>query len=199
MTGEEAELRAAPGIGGKAFGLIYPGEAFIAEAEPIAGAGGNSTWYRLFFRISAMNDNFHRFDKSEEYNFSTPYIDAKDVRQVPLSDTDKEEIEFFKGGRLPRYNVGDYIGPLDLTIAKLRKPGSLFMAPNKDAETRVFPAGTKILTGEGAWSPDFHLYEEGIYYYHVDMDDVMWQPVFDENERIMGWVVAYGSNFWESL
>ncbi|MDR1916188.1 MAG: hypothetical protein LBQ58_06410 [Synergistaceae bacterium] len=190
VTGENVNVRSEPSMNGKIITQADSWMYYIAESQPIRDKKDNSSWYKLIFIIDYYYDTFSRLDKSSEYNFVTPYINAKFVKKMPLSEDYKREIEYFRKGRPVRYNTGDIVpkNSIETRISTTKKPHTLFLEPKEGAKKQTFPAGTKISVYGG---PDIDVpsYMEcsGVLYYHKDMNDKYWFPVFDANLRIIGW------------
>jgi hypothetical protein len=198
-VGKNINLRDKPSIKGRVLGQVsgsggeYETEAtYIAVSPPVKDKSDNSTWYKLFFALESLHSSFIRLDKIDLFNFTTPYINAKFVKKVPLTEFDREQIEYFRQGRPPRYKTGDlievYIDPEWDRIVAIKKPLSLYLEPKKNAEKRTFPVGTKVIVygGPGMGWPDY-MRGGGALYWHMDMDDDGWFPAIGENRRIIGW------------
>ena len=144
VTGQNVNLRDAPSTKGRVLGTVSITdsdheisakgevysliEAFIAISKPVKDNTDNSAQYQLIFQKNGYSLDFFRFDKDEVFNYSTPYVNSRFVKILPLDDNDRRQIEYFNIGRPPRYKTGDIKKNLDdaaFRIQVTKKPASL--------------------------------------------------------------------------
>jgi hypothetical protein len=202
VTGTNVNLRDQPSMKGHVLRQVSDSDdnnAFIAASQPIQDKSDGSTWYKLFFAVEPFDGSFVRFDKSTYLtNSQIPYINARFVKKVPLTEYDQEEIDYFRQGRPPRYRTGDMMDNLHVeqgydAIVPIKKSVSLYLEPKETAKKQTFPAGTNIIVDNGPGrGGNAHDGQGGTSYWHLDMNDVQWEPVIGENSRIIGWLANQG-------
>jgi hypothetical protein len=196
VVGQNVNLREAPNMKGRVAFKVSEEDfyIFIAEAVPAADRGGKPEWYKIIFTVGESDDSFGKpyFD-GKAYN--ALYLSAKFARQAPLTDFDEAQIEYYKKGRPPRYNTGDTVGmsgfsPEEISAFPIKQAVSLYLAPQKNTRRQSVPAGAKLLqySGEGGFCFPDYMNAYGVFYFHLDMDDIVWTPFIDENRRIIGWL-----------
>jgi hypothetical protein len=198
-VGTNINLRDKPSSKGRVLGQIsgvdeeyYEQATYIAVSPPVEDKSDNSTWYKLFFAVSDYDGSFERLEAGDLFNHAAPYINARFVKKVPLTEFDKKQIDYFRQGRPPRYKTGDLmkvnIGPDSDRVIAIENPISLYLEPKGTAKKLTLPAGTKVIVydGPGYGFPSYSE-GEGVNYWHMDLDDCPWWPVIGENRRIIGW------------
>ena len=218
VTGQNINLRDAPSTKGRVLGTVLRNDGYgqhilsingkntelydaglIAATNPIKDHTDNSTWYQLFFKKDDFSCSFFRFDKDKMFSYSTPYVNSRFVKILPLDDQDKKQIKYFKEGRPLHFKTGSIMSVNPIweeegdTIKVTRKQTSAYLEPKKDAKQITIPIGTKIVISTvSKGGPSYSYDDENIYgdarYFHMDMDDVCWYPIIGENKRILGWI-----------
>jgi len=185
VTGDEVNIRSAPSSKGKVFGRVDKYYTFLVDAVPIQDESDGSKWYKILFDYD-FNFYFLQAHRMHSYDFSYPYISARFVRIEPLEEYEQWELDYLKQGRPTDDHVGD-----DLSISfrreemesyVLKVPVALYKEPRSGADRIVIPAETAVLFG-------IHP-ETGALYNHLDIDDVPWFYVMDENIKILGWATG---------
>ena len=200
LTRNNVNLRNYPSMDGDVLTQIASDDEnlyFIAASQPQLDNSDGSAWYELFFAAHEWDGSFRRLDRSERFDYSTPYVNAGLVKTFPPSDGNIRQIDYFNAGRPPRYNTGDLMENLEHdVILAVKKPFTIYLEPDKHAESLIVPADTKIIVedhddiGCGNNNGDGYGYNQGdgTSYYYMDMDDDIWTPVIAEDKRIIGWI-----------
>jgi hypothetical protein len=141
--------------------------------------------------MSEYNGEFYRLDES--FFTATPYISAKYIKEVPLTGSEQQQIDYFRQGRPLRYHTGDLVDGLNISpntdvILPINKPVSLHSAPDETAIQKVFPKSTKIIVYPVGRGGDIYNWGNVTLYWYLDLNDVAWVPVIGENQRIKGWL-----------
>jgi hypothetical protein len=163
-------------------------KAIIVYSVPVQNKSENTEWYKIILKF----DNFIVDIKQVLYDV---YISTESVKQVPLNEWEEGNLNWFARGRPPFFNTGDllYKSLEDWEAVPIKEKMNLYLEPKETAKVQEFPKGTKILVyrdlgaidGVGAF--DSATCYGAQYYYHIDMEDIEWNPVVGEDGRIMGW------------
>jgi ankyrin repeat protein len=177
VSGNNVNVRAAPNMEGAVAFQVDDIDEFIAERAAVTDPSDKSKWHRLFFRI---------WGESGAGFLKTPlYISAKFASVLPLTNSDKNELEWFRKGRPPLLSLEEdvslkyaeeieYMRPYSLS-----RPLILLTAPESGAGKIDVARGTQILFVDGAGS---------IFGEHLDLNDERWIALIGANRKVLGWI-----------
>jgi ankyrin repeat protein len=177
VSGNNVNVRAAPNMKGAVAFQVDDIDEFIAERAAVTDPSDKSKWHRLFFRI---------WGESGAGFLKTPlYISANFASVLPLTNSDKNELEWFRKGRPPLLSLEEdaslkyaeeieYMRPYSLS-----RPIILLTAPESGAGKIDVARGTQILFVDGAGS----LFGE-----HLDLNDERWIALIGANRKVLGWI-----------
>jgi hypothetical protein len=174
VTGDNVNLRDAPNSKGKVLSQAFRDNVFIVDATPVQ-AKDKSMWHKIIFSVDDYFDHLAQVHKLPIFNFSYPYISAKFVRQVPMTQYDRKELELLKQGRPPRSKIGDTF-EIDGIIHISQAPIVLYKTPKNGAEKITIPPGTKFLLPQTEA------------YIHHDMEEIEWTILLGQNADLLGWI-----------
>jgi hypothetical protein len=193
VTGTNINIRSEPSSKGKVIRQAskkddFGETCFIVDSSNIQNKNDKTEWYKIVFEI----DNF---SVDIIQSLPNPYISKKYVKVVPLSENEKKMLEWFSRGRPPFYKTGDVLQKSmeGWKVVPITETMTLYSEPVENAKKVNFPKGTGIIVsaypddigGLGAF--ESATYQDGRYYFHIDMKDVEWFPVVGENRTIVGW------------
>lgn len=184
VNGENVNIRSAPSSKSKVYDKAGMGDIFLVEPTLIQDKSDKSTWYKIVFDLRGMDEDFQQPQLSAVYDFSYPYISSNFVKKMPLTDYDKEELEWFRLGRPAKHKVGDdmsqYLKDFAVQTFIFTAPIPLRNAPISNTTTTTLPVGTAIVF------PNETDFVPGL---HRDMNDVSWIPLIAaKDHKILGWI-----------
>jgi hypothetical protein len=203
-SNEDTNLYDKPSKKGKVIAQGYQygimGAAYyIVEPSPLKNDQEGSTWYKILFLAGSEYDTSD-FHHAIIHNVPCLYVNTKAVKKIPLLKEDQDNLEWFKQGQPPRFNVGDSFPKLKKLVgqdeiyryrrAKTKIPLILHEEPKQESATFQLPANssvvdlndTRMYEPKGGWSGPWL----GEYY---DMNEHLWFAVIDgKSLKMIGWL-----------
>jgi hypothetical protein len=117
---DSVPVYAAPSDKGKLISELstYETPGFLVDPNPIVGKTDKSTWYKVIFVCDDFGNSLQQVQKSEQFNFSYPYVNAKFLKLQPAPDFIKEHIVAFQQKRPVKTKVGHTVAPVVKTTMR---------------------------------------------------------------------------------
>ncbi len=162
---------------------------YYADVKPIVDKKKYDTrWYRIVYCWPYGGSMLQQADKLPEFGGQFAYIRADDVNTEPPLDYVKEQIDWLRAGRPPRFEVGEVLefgesyGPDVRVVIELQAPATLLAEPREGARKIEVPKGLRYL------GPIYET-EDNFPVCHADMEEESWALVVDAVTcQVLGWM-----------
>ncbi|MDL2263983.1 UrcA family protein, partial [Synergistaceae bacterium OttesenSCG-928-I11] len=146
-------------------------------------------WYKIVYCWPYGGSMLRQLNKLPDFDEKFVYISAGDVTTRPAKDYVKNQINWLRAGRPPRFKVGEVLklgegyGVDKRIIFVLKAPVTLLEEPKEGARKIEAPKGLKCLGPVYATEDDFPIC-------HADMEEENWALIVDAATcQVLGWIL----------